>query len=189
MLLPALSKARNKAKLATCAGNLKQFGLVISMYKGDYNGFFPDEAEVTWFSKLTGNGKSKFTAYGITPSVAWCSDHTPNFSRKTYYEDRSWDAHLGYSYFAGRSAITYTSKWWSANKGPTDVPHIVLMADTYRLTSGQWYGGHNPGSYTTSNHLYGDGSVKGVSSIDPLFRGVVISNWYWASPSRDNIWK
>jgi len=41
MLLPALSKAREKAKGVTCIGNLKQIGLAIGMYADDYNGYFP----------------------------------------------------------------------------------------------------------------------------------------------------
>ncbi len=42
MLLPALGKARAKARNAQCLNNLKQIGLVTSMYIGDYNdSFFP----------------------------------------------------------------------------------------------------------------------------------------------------
>lgn len=41
MLLPVLSKAREKARRVNCAGNLKQIGLALLMYSGDYDGFFP----------------------------------------------------------------------------------------------------------------------------------------------------
>ncbi len=41
MLLPALSKARAAAHSAKCTSNLKQHGLGVNMYAGDYNGFFP----------------------------------------------------------------------------------------------------------------------------------------------------
>jgi prepilin-type processing-associated H-X9-DG protein/prepilin-type N-terminal cleavage/methylation domain-containing protein len=40
MLLPALNKARNKAKAIKCAANLKQLGLTAKMYAEDYNGWF-----------------------------------------------------------------------------------------------------------------------------------------------------
>ena len=41
LLLPALSRARGMAYMARCKSNLKQLGLIISMYSGDYKEFFP----------------------------------------------------------------------------------------------------------------------------------------------------
>ena len=41
MLLPALSKAREKARTISCAGNLKQIGVFSLMYQSDYNESFP----------------------------------------------------------------------------------------------------------------------------------------------------
>ncbi len=37
MLLPSLSKARERAKMATCINNLKQIALAIKMYADDYS--------------------------------------------------------------------------------------------------------------------------------------------------------
>jgi len=45
MLLPALSKAREKARSAICQSNLKQIGLGIGMYEDDY-GRFPNGRSV-----------------------------------------------------------------------------------------------------------------------------------------------
>ncbi len=41
MLLPALSRAREKARSATCMSNLKQIGQAWSMYTNDNDGFTP----------------------------------------------------------------------------------------------------------------------------------------------------
>ncbi len=41
MLLPALSKAREKARQAVCMSNLKQIGVGMLMYLDDWNGYFP----------------------------------------------------------------------------------------------------------------------------------------------------
>jgi len=48
MLLPALSKARDKARATACVNNLKQLGLLNVMYGNDYNdfglaGYFPND--------------------------------------------------------------------------------------------------------------------------------------------------
>ncbi len=41
MLLPALSKAREKAKTISCVNNFAQLGKVLSLYFSDYNDVFP----------------------------------------------------------------------------------------------------------------------------------------------------
>src|SRR5438045_4056285 len=41
MLLPALNKARAKAKTALCVSNLKQIGVAIVLYSDDYDGCLP----------------------------------------------------------------------------------------------------------------------------------------------------
>ena len=57
MLLPALSKAREKAQAAKCLGNLRQIGLSMTMYFNDHQDFFPPVAarqaqRLTWDSLL-----------------------------------------------------------------------------------------------------------------------------------------
>ncbi|GMW03361.1 MAG: hypothetical protein AMXMBFR84_44950 [Candidatus Hydrogenedentota bacterium] len=41
ILLPALARAREAARRASCANNLKQMGLVLKMYSGESGGLFP----------------------------------------------------------------------------------------------------------------------------------------------------
>lgn len=45
LLLPALARAKNKAKDLTCINNLKQQGVAVHMYADDHQGLLP-EAEV-----------------------------------------------------------------------------------------------------------------------------------------------
>jgi prepilin-type N-terminal cleavage/methylation domain-containing protein/prepilin-type processing-associated H-X9-DG protein len=57
MLLPALKTAREVAKRAVCASNLKQIGTALATYSTDYDGSLPPEfwdgrAHQNWFTKL-----------------------------------------------------------------------------------------------------------------------------------------
>src|SRR6476661_1046098 len=48
MILPALSRAKDKAKRISCLNNLKQLGLGSMMYAQDYNGDFCGPTEQTF---------------------------------------------------------------------------------------------------------------------------------------------
>ena len=50
MLLPALSKARDKAKDIGCRNNLRQIGVLMSMYTDDFNGYYPRSTYTTKFT-------------------------------------------------------------------------------------------------------------------------------------------
>jgi len=70
ILLPALARAREAARRASCANNLKQFGLAFKMYAGEWNGKFPPLPRV-----CVGNcghapgvgGLASFTPGGLFP--------------------------------------------------------------------------------------------------------------------------
>jgi prepilin-type N-terminal cleavage/methylation domain-containing protein len=48
MLLPALAQAKKKAQRIACTSNLKQVGLVMAMYTGDYRDTFPYSGRGWW---------------------------------------------------------------------------------------------------------------------------------------------
>ena len=47
MLMPVLGKARERARQASCANNLKQIGAAIAMYSDDHRGTLPGSWTVT----------------------------------------------------------------------------------------------------------------------------------------------
>jgi prepilin-type N-terminal cleavage/methylation domain-containing protein/prepilin-type processing-associated H-X9-DG protein len=51
ILLPALARAREAARRASCQGNLRQFGMVFAMYAGEWGGMYPPLAP--WSSVRT----------------------------------------------------------------------------------------------------------------------------------------
>src|ERR1035437_674139 len=60
LLLPALSRAKQKGQQAVCLSNLKQIGLGFELYLGDHNDHFPDRRDLK--SSLPG---------GYRPWTSW----------------------------------------------------------------------------------------------------------------------
>ena len=66
MLLPALSKARDKAKAIRCLSNLKQCGTVILMYTGENRGIL----QTGWYDNETPSGM--LIGNGLATKAALC---------------------------------------------------------------------------------------------------------------------
>ena len=70
MLLPALGKARDKARAAGCINNLKQLGVALVMYSNDWDDWMPPSAcgstKWTWYTIL-GDNKDNTSACGYVP--------------------------------------------------------------------------------------------------------------------------
>jgi len=76
MLLPALAKAREKARQATCFSNLKQIGLALAMYAQDNNGWIHQGADpgYRWSEVLI----PPVATYLKNNNVLVCPSGTPN---------------------------------------------------------------------------------------------------------------
>lgn len=102
ILLPALARARESARRASCASNMKQMGLSFSMYAGESKGLYPpreifnltDDGFGNDVMVLSGdmifNGTSIFPEYLADFNVLWC----PSWSANTDALDR-YDASKG----------------------------------------------------------------------------------------------
>jgi len=80
MLLPALNKAKQKAKQAGCINNMREIGIALVMYSGDYNQYpqclnpgLPAEIYV-WQPRLLslmGNNRNAFNCPAALPQSYW----------------------------------------------------------------------------------------------------------------------
>ena len=80
MLLPALSKARAKAREISCTNNVKQLNLSMSMYTDDNKEYYTPNSPVRWHVNLLNyvgdakvyicpNASSYARGYGVTSSA------------------------------------------------------------------------------------------------------------------------
>ena len=88
MLLPALNKAREKAKSISCTSNLKQLGLTLNQYVDDNNERFPLRGYSPWTNKqywygllLAYQGSKKVNSWsidGLGDKMLRCPSDSPN---------------------------------------------------------------------------------------------------------------
>ncbi|MBN1446161.1 MAG: prepilin-type N-terminal cleavage/methylation domain-containing protein [Candidatus Omnitrophica bacterium] len=177
MLLPALSKAREKARQAVCMNNLKQLGLAFMMYTNDY-GVFPP---ALWnHTPLTVEGCTRVTQVQIlkpyTNSPEW--NALPAIGLKNMgiwrcpskREPFAYALGLVYSQGGWRKDWSYTSYtyYWDVPLNPmsrvTNPSNTVLLVGAQRATNGyglDWLFSYLKGDSTGYLSLY---KTSGVPS-------------------------
>ncbi|MFA6715236.1 MAG: prepilin-type N-terminal cleavage/methylation domain-containing protein [Victivallaceae bacterium] len=135
MLLPALSKAREKGQTIVCVNNLKRCGLAILMYAQDYDGwtfpsqacpyrvpdfFYSTTAPIWYFVLCNGNYLPRLTDWDSNKN-AWKVIRCP-----------SWPT---YTKTAGDYCRSYGMRnvGWSKIHNNTDPSHTIWLADSILL--------------------------------------------------------
>lgn len=113
LLLPALAKAKEKAVKAQCASNLKQWGIAVTMYAGDYRNFFPDNSGGSGFAWMGPNLNTNFYPLYLYPNRPGISRSQRNKHDVLYCPTDEWHRTyesvngaatlIGYQFLPGRT--------------------------------------------------------------------------------------
>lgn len=178
LLLPALSRAKERANRIRCVSNMKQIGVAVTMYAGENNDkLFTPRPTGKNYNLHTLNVSSAGTDKSIglnvaqtnTPSVWVCPNRNkgvPGYSATS--SPPQWQ--IGYQYLGGVTSWVNpmgTFESLSPVKLALSKPGWVLAAeDNYQSENG-WTAPHpQPGKKLPAggNHLHADGSVYWIKA-------------------------
>lgn len=165
MLLPALSKARAKARDVACRNQLKQIGLVMSFYTHDYNDWYPirpdptNRKKVCWTRLLAElylnaqfNASDDLSSGRVTLFSCPGGQINPSFRARS----------RGYAMngYAGKVYSVGSYETLLDNVNPLDRPfkknHSMLLVADYWIEStqqeGYCFGTADNGEYFSSSH-------------------------------------
>ena len=131
MLLPALSKAREKARAISCVNNQKQIGLAINMYFQDAGGEFFYCHNTTSASLDPADGKRTWGAFLV--KFGYLNDHNQMFCPSTKYaseQDGTLNTNFTYgAYYNGTTGLVDYKSF--LDKGSSNI--LLVLADGYSV--------------------------------------------------------
>lgn len=142
ILLPALASARKSARAISCASQLRQIGVTVIVYCGDYQDYFPDtyiSGGIPWYravtlnSRLEGNNAKQYNLF-----------HCPERDNYTKPGDLNYDAivrtNYAYNSYVGR--LEWYDQWlaggdsWKQYYGPKKQGGVLKPSDALLTVDG-----------------------------------------------------
>ena len=195
MLLPALSKAREKARSISCTSNIKQIALGANMYSDDYADFLPcyKMSDVFWGKLLLAYvGDIKvFNCPSYVPSATALAALLIPDTDKDWYNEYGWNYH---SY--DQTTNDYANKGSLGFKHPSDprggpvargkIPHpsdMIMMGDVRSNADGPYLGPPKNAGWVPNHHNDGC-SIGHVDGHAAWYKQVAL-----LSPGNQYMWK
>lgn len=193
MLLPALNKARIKARSANCAGNLKNVGLALLTYSGDFNDYMvlPCQADISgqgsydtdrWHMVLWNCGYLKMNKVLYCPEAAsrgnvnygsshtlpwWKTGNVYGVNRATFVYNWSITRRIKLTEIKRPSSRIYAADTINGVEGTNYMKHALDVAKT-SSTNGVFYPYHE----LDCNMVWVDGHVAAKRAATPTRTGV-----------------
>ena len=208
MLLPALSKAKDKAKTISCVNNMKQHGLKYMRYLNDFDDFFPiydnygTDTGGSFLRRLSGMNGTELVA--TTEAKEWAkmylcpSDSGLAWSLRNPLENRAkWDQNISYGYeykyIGGRQSFLESGKTALRGTKQTALRHGVLVESDTNTNAATATGGrmfvdfkYNAVNYTTqvdfimgNRHSDKANALWSDAHVDTLDRKIVYTATWW----------
>ncbi len=162
MLMPALSKARESARMASCANNLKQCGLASTLYQDDFDDWFIMSRELpSWYFWY----REPFMMAYTPKSTFYCPSNQRTNSTGTRYYGYGYSRHFS-------DGASYIPRHRS-NQVPNPATRHLMIDVNVTLSTYNWYDywtlrdtGKQPQIFTShdggrANVLFADGHVGG----------------------------
>ena len=210
MLLPALSRVREKAKRVACANNLHQWGILASAFAGDHDARLPqtygmdsdtgqrcfpirinrdesDETNGKW--KTYGTPLQTFQTYGLEEAVGICP--STDTTEWWYYDNWQWGpfGQNDYMYMAGLTATNHPQSpmnWDVAEVGapiPSKLSKGVDVSSSIMVSDCVWAGGADFASSTWGDSYRVNHSRNG-KTMD--YQGILFGDGHFKGVQRSS---